>query len=95
MKNRIASYDPSTYVLAQGGSRFGDSLKRQAFCLVSVKTDDASIPLGLLLRNDEDHQVRVGMYVSVMGDRYDFRRRGVWQVVAIPRNRIASMRALN
>jgi hypothetical protein len=95
----------STYTLATGGDKFGQFLKKQAFKFVRVVTDDAQIDFGLLIRDDEDNQIRVGHRVSVplplrTGEEYytsplNQRRRYEWRLDAVARERIQEVRTLS
>ncbi len=93
----------STYNLAKGGPKFGDFLKTKAFKLVKVVTDDAQIDLGLLVRDDEEGQIRVGHLVSVekpyqRDDAVEYlnlKRRPEWRLDAISRDRITEFRVLS
>lgn len=95
----------STYTLATGGASFGRFLKSKAFKIVKVVTDDAEINLGLLIRDDEDHQIRVGYRASLPlplkrweempQSPLNRRRRYEWRLDAVARERIQEMRVLS
>jgi hypothetical protein len=95
----------STFTLGSGGDKFGESLKAKALKVVQVKTDDAEIALGFLIRDDEDGQIRVGYRASVVKpyqgqqeipeQHLNQRRRTEWRVDAIARDRITELRVLS
>lgn len=74
---------------------FGDSLRKDAKAVVQVVTDDAEISMGLLLRDDENNQIRVAHVTSVMGDEFEMRRRQEWRVDAVCKARIIALRKLS
>jgi hypothetical protein len=70
------------------GDRAGEDFKARAIRFERVVTDDAEISLGLLIRDDEDNQIRIA-----------YRARGgrnpLWKLVAIDRSRILERRTLS
>lgn len=92
----------SMFTLATGSNRWGEQLKQQALSFVAVTTDDGEIPFGLLIRNDEDNQIRVAHRVSVLRNPNEIgesplnmRRRVEWRLDAIARDRITDYRVLS
>lgn len=79
--------NPSYRVLARGSRRMGEQFKRRNIGLVCVKTDDAEITLGMLLRDDEKHQIRICHCVDG--------RRGIFEIIAVARDRVKRMVGLN
>lgn len=94
------NHGESTFVLGRGNDRWGAQLKEQRIGIVALKTDDAEINFGLLMRDDEPHQIRVAFRTSVLTNR-DIQNgltvlgtRHEWQVLAVARHRILERRDL-
>ena len=79
--------NPSYRILAKGGKRMGEGFKRKNLGLVRIVTDDIEITLGMVLRNDEERQVRLCHCVDG--------RHGLFEIVAVDRQRIQAMQVLN
>lgn len=97
VRRRAWPHRSSNFMLSTGGDRFGDMLKEKRIALVKVVTDDLEIPLGMLMRADEDNQVRVGYrttiprYPNASRQPLNERRRHEWRLDAINRDRIREM----
>lgn len=101
-QRRIWRHGESSYTLAAGGDKFGEYLKSKALKIVKVVTDDSEINFGLLIRNDEDGQIRVGHRVSTVKFKdneaqavLNMKRRTEWRLDAIARDRITELRVLS
>lgn len=94
---RFWPHAESCYTLAKGGDRFGIQFKKRALGFVRIVTDDAEITLGIVVRDDEDNQVRVAHRVSVPRNPLDpeSKRYHEWRLDAVCRSRILERVALN
>jgi hypothetical protein len=85
---RTWSTTTSYFTLGVGGEAFGQSMKEKRIGLINVTTDDIQIDMGLVIRDDEDNQIRVAF-------RERRGKRPVWRLVAIHRPRILEARRLD
>jgi hypothetical protein len=94
---RLWPHKQSTFTLAHGGDGFGRSMKERAIAIVRVVTTDLEIPLGLLVRDDEDNQIRVAHHVSVPAGyrHWPDSRRYEWRLDAIDRNAVRELTRLS
>lgn len=94
-------HETASFTLARGGDAFGQEMKSRRIKLARIVTDDCEITLGVVIRDDEDNQVRVAHRCSVLrnpselGNPITLKRRHEWRLDAICRNRITEMVTLS